>query len=207
MLTGEDALERLLDAVREDAQTRAQELARLNEQLEERNRLIEKRLGRSGSAAKWFASLAMLLAVVVGAWMYLLVMNLGNDVNGMSSQMTQMHGYMKNMAAGKPVAGEASYMSSMAHDIHRMTDDIAAMRVEMKRVSGDIGVMRTAMTDMRSDIGKMNGSMDGMGSDMKSMRDNIDGMAQSLGHMSRNVGRLSRDAQNLRNPFPGMMPW
>ena len=45
--------------------------------------------------------------------------------------------------------------------------------------SGDIGSMNTSMNDMRGDMKRM----------------------------SRNVGRLSHDAQNLREPFRGMMPW
>jgi archaellum component FlaC len=149
----------------------------------------------------------MLVSIVVGVWVYMLVLNLGNDFNGMSAQMGQMHGYMKNMAAGEPVEGQDSYMSSMAHDIRRMSDDISIMRTEMKQVSEDIGVMRTAMSGMRDDIGSMNGSIVAMGGDMKDMRNNIDGMAQSLSHMGRNVGRLSRDARQLRDPFGGMMPW
>jgi len=207
MATGEDALERLLTAVQQDAEARTRELAHLNTQLEERNKLLEKQLGRRANTAKWMALLAGLTAVIVGIWVYMLVMKLGNDFHDMSAQMGQMHGYMKNMAAGEPVDGQPSYMSSMAHDIHRMSGDIAAMRIEMNQVSGDIGVMRTAMTEMRGDIGDMNGSMVEMGGDMKNMRQNIDGMAQSLSHMSRNVGRLSRDARQLRDPFGGMMPW
>jgi methyl-accepting chemotaxis protein len=207
MLNGENALQDFMEAVREDAQARANEFARLNEQLEERNRLLEQQLGHRINGAKWFSLLAVVAAVVIGVWVYTLVLHLGQDVNGMSQQMGQMHGYMKNMAAGEPVEGGDSYISSMAHDIHRMSEDMAGVRVEIQQVSSDIGVMRTAMTDMRGDIGIMNTSMDDMRGDMKHMRENIGGMAQSLSRMSRNVGRLSRDAQNLREPFRGMMPW
>jgi hypothetical protein len=207
MVTGDDALERLLAVIQRDADARTRELAKLNEQLETRNQLLEKQLARRAGAAKWFALVAGVAALVVAGWVYLLVLNLGDEFNGMSAQMGQMHGYMKNMAAGEPVEGQDSYMSSMAHDIHRMSNDIAAMRIEMTQVSGDIGVMRTAMTQMGGDIGNMNGAMGEMGGDMKSMRQNIDGMAQSLNHMGRNVGRLSRDARQLRDPFGGMMPW
>lgn len=193
MLNGENALQDLMVAVREDAQARANEFARLSEQLEERNRLLEQQLGRRINGAKWFSLLAVVAALVIGVWVYMLVLHLGQDVNGMSQQMGQMSGYMKNMAASGPVEDGDSYMSSMAHDIHRMSEDMAAVRVGIEQVSSDIGVMRTAMTDMRGDIGSMNTSMNGMRGDMK--------------HMSRNVGRLSRDAQNLSEPFRGMMPW
>jgi len=203
----EESIERLVEVVRQDAEVRTRELENLNQHLEERNRVLEKQLGKRASAAKWYAALAGLVAVIVGVWVYSLILNLGRDMHDMSTQMQQMHVYMQNMAAGDPVEGEASYMSSMAHNIDRMADDIGVMRIEMKQVSGDINVMRTAMTDMSGDIGKMNVAMHDLGGDMKSMRENIGGMAQSVGHMNRNVGRLSRDAQNLRNPFPGMMPW
>ena len=193
MPNGEKALQDLMVAVREDAQARANEFARLNDQLEERNRLLEQQLGRRINGAKWFSLLAVVAAVVIGVWVYMLVLHLGQDVSGMSQQMGQMHGYMKNMAAGEPVEGGDSYISSMAHDIHRMSEDMAGVRVEIQQVSSDIGVMRTAMTDMRGDIGSMNTSMNDMRGDMK--------------RMSRNVGRLSHDAQNLREPFRGMMPW
>jgi len=146
-------------------------------------------------------------ALVIGVWVYMLVLHLGQDQNGISQQMVQLHSYMKNMAAGEPVENGDSYMSSMAHDIHRMSIDSAAALVEIQQVSSDIGVMRTAMTDMRGDIGSMNSSTNDMRGDMKHMRENISGMAQSLSNMSRNVRRLSHDAQNLREPFRGMMPW
>ena len=207
MATSEQALERLLEAVQQDAQSRARELEHLNAQLEERTRVLEQQLGKRAGGARWLALLAMLLALIVGAWVYTLVINLGNEMQGMSSQMSGMHAYMKNMGAGVPVEGESSYLSSMAHDIHQMSGDIAAMRVEMTQVSGDIGVMRTAMTEMRGDIGSMNTAMASMGQDMTDMRENIGGMAHSLGTMNRSVGRLSRDAQNLREPFRGIMPW
>jgi methyl-accepting chemotaxis protein len=207
MLNDENALQELIMAVRGDAKARVDEFARLNEQLEERNRLLELQLGRRINGARWFSLLAVVAALVIGVWVYMLVLHLGQDVNGMSQQMGKIHGYMKNMAAGKPVEGGGSYMSSMAHDIHRMSEDMAAVRVEMQQVSSDIGVMRTAMTDTRGDIGSMNTLMNYMRGDMKHMRENIGGMAQSLSQMSRNVGRLSRDAQNLREPFRGMMPW
>jgi methyl-accepting chemotaxis protein len=207
MLNGDNALQDLLVAVREDAQGRANEFARLNDQLEERNRLLEQQLSRRINGTKWFSLLAVVAALVIGVWVYMLVLHLGQDVNGMSQQMGRMHGYMKNMAAGEPVEGGDSYMSSIAHDIHRMSEDMAAVRVGIQQVSSDIGVMRTDMTDMRGDIGSMNTSMNEMGGDMKHMRENIGGMAQSLSRMSRNVGRLSRDAQNMREPFRGMMPW
>jgi len=203
----EESIERLVEVVRQDAEVRTRELENLNQHLEERNRVLEKQLGKRAGAAKWYAALAGLVAVIVGVWVYSLILNLGRDMHDMSTQMQQMHVYLQNMAAGDPVEGEASYMSSMAHNIDRMADDIGVMRIEMKQVSGDINVMRTAMTDMSGDIGKMNVAMHDLGGDMKSMRENIGGMAQSVGHMNRNVGRLSRDAQNLRNPFPGMMPW
>jgi len=206
-MTSEGALERLLTAMRQDAEARSREFRHLNEQLEQRNELFEAQLGKRANSAKWLAILAAFLAITAGALVYTLVLTLGNDVKQMSGNMVDMRGYLRNMAAGDPVDGEASFMSSMAHDIHRMSNDIAAMRVEMTAVSGDIGVMRTAMTDMREDIGAMNSSMGEMGGDMKDMRANIDGMAQSLGHMSRSVGRLSRDAQHLREPFRGIMPW
>lgn len=205
--TGSEALERLLVALRQDAEARSGELERLNQQLEERNSLLQKQLEKRVSGARWLALLGMLMALIVGAWVYTLVLKLGNDMQDMSGQMRHMHGYMQNMAAGEPVQGQASYLSSMAHDIHQMSADISAMRDEMTQVSGDIGVMRVAMTDMRGDIGSMNTAMTSMGSDMGDMRENISGMAQSLGSMNRNVGRLSRDAQNLREPFRGMMPW
>jgi methyl-accepting chemotaxis protein len=207
MRNGENVLQDLVAGVREDAQLRANEFARLNDQLEERNRLLEQQLGRRINGAKWFSLLSLVAALVIGVWVYLLVLHLGQDVNGMSQQMGQMHGYMKNMAAGEPVAGGDSYMSSIAHNIHRMSEDMAAVRVGIQQVSNDIGVMRTDMTDMRGDIGSMNASMNDMRGDMKHMRENIGGMAQSLSRMSRNVGRLSRDAQNMREPFRGMMPW
>lgn len=207
MLNGENVLQDLLVAVREDAQGRANEFARLNDQLEERNRLLEQQLSRRINGTKWVSLLAVVAALVIGVWVYMLVLHLGQDVNGMSQQMGQMHGYMKNMAAGEPVEGGDSYMSSIAHDIHRMSEDMAAVRVGIQQVSSDIGVMRTDMTDMRGDIGSMNTSMNDMGGDMKHMRENIGGMAQSLSRMNRNVGRLSRDAQNMREPFRGMMPW
>jgi len=207
MVPGELVVERLIEVVQQDAATRARELAHLNEQLEERNRLLERQLSRRASAAKWLAALAGLVAVIAGVWVYALIEHLGRDMSSMSTQMQRMHGYMQNMAAGEPVEGGASYMSSMAHNIDRMADDTEVMRSAMQQVSGDINVMRVAMTNMSGDIGKMNLAMTDLGKDMKSMRDNIGGMAQSVGHMNRNVGRLSRDAQNLRNPFPGMMPW
>jgi methyl-accepting chemotaxis protein len=207
MLNGENALQDLMVAIREDTQLRANEFARLNDELEKRNHLLEQQLGHRINGAKWFSMLAVVAALVIGIWMYMLVLQLGQDVNGMSQQMGQMHGYMKNMAAGEPVKGGDSYMSSIAHDIHRMSEDMAAVRVGIQKVSSDIGVMRTDMTDMRGDIGSMNTSMTDMRGDMKHMRENIGGMAQSLSRMSRNVGRLSRDAQNLREPFRGMMPW
>ncbi|MCW8962873.1 MAG: hypothetical protein OQL16_03675 [Gammaproteobacteria bacterium] len=207
MPNGEKALQDLMVAVREDAQARANEFARLNEQLEERNRLLEQQLGRRINGTKWFSMLAVVAALVIGVWVYMLVLHLGQDQDGISQQMGQMHGYMKNMAAGEPVEGGDSYMSNMAHDIHRMSEDMAAVLVEIQQASGDIGVMRTAMTDMRGGIGSMNASMNDMRGDMKHMRENIGGMAQSLSKMSRNVGRLSRDAQNMREPFRGMMPW
>ena len=207
MLNDENALQDLMVAVREDTQARANEFARLNEQLEERNRLLEQQLGRRINGAKWFSLLAVIAAVVIGVWVYMLVLQLGQNVNGMSQQMGKMHGYMKNIAAIEPIEGADSYMSSMAHDTHSMSEDMAAVRVEIQQVSSDIGVMRTAMTDTRGDIGSMNTLMNYMSGDMKHMRENIGGMAQSLSQMSRNVGRLSRDAQNLREPFRGMMPW
>ena len=207
MAASDETLEKLVELVRQDAEARTRELEGLNERLEERNRLLEKHLGRRAAAAKWYAAVAGLAAVIVGVWVYSLVVNLGRDMHDMSGQMQQMHVYMQNMAAGEPVEGASSYMASMAHNIDRMADDIGVMRVEMERVSTDINVMRTAMTDMSGDIGKMNVAMHDLGGDMKSMRENIGGMAQSMGHMNRNVGRLSRDAQNLRSPFPGMMPW
>ena len=207
MAPSDETLERLVELVRQDAAARGRELEHLNERLEERNRLLEKQLGRRAGAAKWFAAVAGLAAIITGVWVYALILNVGHDMHDMSTQMQQMHVYMQNMAAGEPLEGDASYMASMAHNIDRMADDIGVMRVEMNRVSTDINVMRTAMTDMSGDIGKMNIAMHDLGGDMKSMRENIGGMAQSVGHMNRNVGRLSRDAQNLRNPFPGMMPW
>jgi len=183
MSNNENALQDLMMAVREDAQARANEFARLSEQLEERNQLLEQQVGRRINGAKWFSLMAVVVALVIGVWVYMLVLHLGQDQNGISQQIGQMHGYMKNMAAGEPIEGGDSYMSNMAHDIHRMSEDMAAVLVEMQQVSSDIGVMRTAMTDMRG------------------------GMTRSLSQMSRNVGRLSNDAQNLREPFRGMMPW
>jgi hypothetical protein len=204
MPKGENAQQDLRVAMREDSQLSANEFARLNEQLEERNRLLEQQLGRRINGAKWFSLLAVVAALVIGVWVYMLVLHLGQDQYGISQKID---GYMKNIAAGVPVEGGDSYMSSMAQDIHSMSEDMAAVLVEMQQVSSDIGVMRTAMIDMRGGIGSMNTSMNDMRGDMKHMRDNIGGMAQSLSHMSRNVGRLSRDAQNLREPFRGMMPW
>jgi methyl-accepting chemotaxis protein len=204
MLNGENALQDLMAVVREDAQARANEFTRLNEQLEERNRLLEQQLGRRINGAKWFSLLAMVAAVVIGVWVYMLVLHLGQDVSGMAQQM---NGYMKNMVVGESVEGGDSYISSIAHDIHRMSEDMAVVRVEIQQVSSDIGMMRTATTDMRGGIGRMNTSMNDMSGDMRHMRENIGGMAQSLSKMSRNVGRMSRDTQNLREPFRGMMPW
>lgn len=200
MLKGENALQDLLAAVREDAQARVNEFARLNEQLEEHNRLLEQQVSRRINGARWASLLAVVVALLIGVWVYMLAPHMEQDQGDMSQQIEQMHEYMKNMAAGEPVEGGGSYMSSMAHDIHRMSEDMAAVRVDMQQVSSDIGAMRTAMTDMRGDIGSMNAST-------IDMRDNIGGMAQSLSHMSRNVRRLSRDAQNMGEPFRGMMPW
>ena len=207
MLKDETALHDFMEAVREDAHARANEFARLNEQLEERNLLLKQQLGSRINGIKWLSLIAVVAVLVIGVWVYMLVLHLQQDQNGVSQQMDQMHGYMKNMAAGELIEGGDSYMSSMAQDIHRMSEDMTAVLVEIRQVSSDIRVMRTAMTDMRGDIGSMNTSMKDMRSDMKHMRANIGGMAQSLSHMSRNVGRLSRDAQNLREPFRGMMPW
>ena len=200
MPNGDNALQDLMVAVREDTQARANEFGRLNEQLEERNRLLEQQLGSRINGVKWLSLLAVVAALVIGIWMYMLVLNLGQGVNDMSKQMGQMHVYLKNMAASESIDDGNSYIAGMAQDIHRMSEDMAAVRVEMQKVSSDIGVMRVAMTDMRSDIGVMNTSMN-------EMRDNIGGMAQSVSHMSRNVRRLSRDAQNMGEPFRGMMPW
>ena len=200
MQNGEDALQDLMVVMREDAQARANEFARLNEQLEERNRLLEQQLGRSINGSKWLSRLAMVAALVIGVWVYMLVVNLGQGVDGMSQKMDQMRGYMKNMAARESIEGGGDYISSMAHDIHQMSEDISVVRAEMQQVSSDIGLMRVAMTDMRADIGVMNATM-------HDMRENIGGMTQSLSHMNRNVRRLSRDAQNMGEPFRGMMPW
>ena len=200
MVKGENALQDLMVVVREDTQARANDFARLNEQLEERNRLLEQQLGRGINGAKWFSLLAVVVALVIGVWVYMLVLHLGQGLDSMSQQMGQMHGYMKNMAVNKSIEGGDSYISSMAHDIHLMSEDMAVVRIEMQKVSSDIGVMRGAMTDMREDIGIMNTSMN-------DMRENIGGMSRSLSHMSRNVRRLSRDAQNMGEPFRGMMPW
>ena len=204
MQKGENALQDLVLAMRKDAQASAKEFARLNEQLEERNRLLEQQLGSRINGAKWFSMLAVLAVLVIGVWVYTLVLQLGQDQNGISQQLGQM---LNNLAAGELVEGGDNYMSSMAQDIHSMSEDMAAVLVEMQQVSSDIGVMRTAMTDMRGGIGNMNVSMNEMGGDMKHMRENIGGMARSLSLMSHNVGRLSRDAQNIREPFRGMMPW
>ena len=204
MPNAENALQDFIVAVREDAKVRAAEFSRLNEQLEERNRLLEQELGRRISRARWFSLLALIAAPMIGVWVYMLALNLGQDISGVSQQM---HGYIKNMAAGELVDDGNSYMASMAQDIHSMSEDMAAVRVGIEQVSSDISVMRTAMTDMRWDIGNMNTSMNHMRGDMKHMRNDIGGMAQSLSHMSENVGRMSRDTQNLREPFRGMMPW
>ena len=207
MPNNENALQDLIVVLREEAQARSKEFVRLNEQLEERDHLLEQQLARRINTTKLVSVLAVIAVPMIGVWVYMLALNLEQDVNGMSHQMGQMQHYMKNMAAGEPIDGGDSYMSSMANDIHSMSEDMAAVRDGIQQISSDISVMRTAMTDMRWDIGRMNTSMNHMRGDMKHMRDNISGMAQSLSHMSQNVGRMSRDTQNLREPFRGMMPW
>lgn len=210
MVSGEDSVERLVEALRQDAQARTLELANLNEQLEERSRVLERQLGKRAGAAKWYAMLAALLAIGVGAWVYTLMLQMSQDVDSMSQRIGQMQIYMRNMGAGKPAKGESGFLAGISQNTGRMSADTVAMREAMQAMSGDISGMRQAMEEMRGNIGNMNRTMGSLGNDMKDMTDNVAGMAKSIGYMNRSVGRLSRDADSLRGPFPGMnsvMPW
>ncbi len=209
MEAGTEPLERLLEVVREEAQRQTAELRGINAQLEERTRVLERQLGRRANAAKWYALVAGLVAVMVGFWVYSLMQHMASSVDGMSSHVGKMQVYMKNMSAGGQ--GNGSSVSAMNTTLDRMAKDTAIMRAAMEQVTGDIRAMRSAIEGMRGDIGSMNRTLAGLTGEMQMMGDNVASMAQSLDYMNRNVGRLSRDVNGgFRGPFPSMdsvMPW
>lgn len=209
MEAGTEPLQQLLEAIREEARQQTAELQGINARLEERTRVLERQLGRRVSAAKWYALVAGLVAVMVGFWVYSLMQQMSASVDGMSSDIGQMRVYMKNMGRGGPAQANAG--SAMAKDLARMASDTAIMRAAMQQVTGDIRAMRSAIEGMRGDIGSMNRTLAGLTGQMQMMGDNVASMAQSLDYMNRNVGRLSRDVNGgFRGPFPSMdsvMPW
>ena len=210
MSADDERLDRLVEIVRQDGQARAVEMANLNRLLEERTQVLERQLGKRANAAKWYAVLAGLLAVMVGVWVYSLMLEMSRNVGDMSTHVGQMQVYMKNLGGGESGKGAASFMSGMAHDTDQISVDIGIMRKAMQQVTGDIGAMRTVMEGVRVDIGSMNGIMGNLGGDMRLMSDDVAGMARSMGHMNRSVDSLARGADALRAPFPTMdsvMPW
>ena len=68
MVTGETGLEQSAEDLTQEGRDRSGGLEQLNALLEERNRLLELQLGKKANAAKWFALLGMVLALIVGAW-------------------------------------------------------------------------------------------------------------------------------------------
>lgn len=210
MLADEKSLDRLVEVLQGQGERRNQELAELAAQFEQRNALLERQLGRKGRATFWLASLAFLLAVAVGGWVYLLMQRMADNVDHMASRIGQMQTYMRNMGAGQPEADGAGFMYSIARNTDNMSQDIGSMRGAMFQVSGDIATLRGDMQQMRDDIGSMNQVMGGMGGDIKLVSGNIAKMAQSVGHMNRNVGRMSRDNPYMRDPMRAMdsvIPW
>lgn len=210
MSVSDEHLDRLVELVRQDAQARAAELAHLNELLEERTQVLERQLGKRANAAKWYAGLAGMLAILIGIWVYSLMEGMSESIDTLSSSIGGVQTYMKGMGSGELGKGEAGFMSAMARDTEQMTVDIGIMRKAMQQVTGDIGAMRKVMEGMRADIGSMNSTIVSLSGDMRQMNNNVAGMAQSIGRMDRSVSRLSLGAGSLRGPFPGMnsvMPW
>ncbi|RMG34239.1 MAG: hypothetical protein D6720_09850 [Gammaproteobacteria bacterium] len=202
-------MQQLVEVIREEARQQTAELRAINEQLEARTRVLEQQLGRRASAAKWYALVAGLLALMVGFWVYSLMQPMAANVDAMSSHLGKMQGYLRNLNAGGP-GRPGSMAGGTGKNLDRMAEDIGIMRAAMQQVTGDIRAMRTAIEGMRGDIGSMNRALSGLMGQMQMMGDNVASMAQSLDYMNRNVGRLSRDVNGFRGPFPSMdsvMPW
>ena len=213
MSVSEEQLDRLAGILRQDAELRAAELARLNEQLEERTAVLERDLARRARAARWYTMLMILVVIGVGVWVYLQMHRMAGgsgNTDALARQIGQMQVYMKNMGGGTPRKGEAGFMASMAHDIDKMSNDIGVMRGAMEKVAKDIGVMRRSMQAMRDDIGAMNGTLASVSADMNMMNQNVDTMARSIDYMTQSVSRLTNGGTGMRGTFPPMnsvMPW
>lgn len=202
--------DRLVDVLQNEGENRTRELTELANQMEQRNKLLEQQLRRKGKTTAVVAVLAVCLALGVGAWVYLLMREMANDVSDMSSQIGQMQTYMRNMGAGHLTTGSPGFMSIIAGNTDTMSENIGTMRMAMQQVSGDIADLRVDMRQMRDDIGSMGKGIMGIGSNIKEVGDNIATMTQSVGHMNRNVGRMSHDTPYMRDPMRAMdsvMPW
>jgi len=210
MVASDSGIGHLVEVLQRDGEARTRELADLNAQLEERNRLLQRQLGNKVAVARWFGLLGVLLALLVGVWVYQLMQRMSGDIDNMATKIAHMQVYMKNMGGGQLNEGEAGFMSSIARNTDSMSADIGAMRKAMQQVSNDMGDMRLSMEQTRANIGSMNQVMGDMGNDMKSVTGNIAVMARSVGHMNQNVGRLSRDSQYMGDPlraWDSVMPW
>lgn len=210
MVADVEGYDRLVKVLQGEGESRTRELTRLAAQFEQRNVILERQLSRKGRATLLVAVLAFMLAVGIGAWVYLLMQQMADSVDRMASRIGQMQTYMRNMGAGELQAGEAGFMYRIARNTDSMSQDIGTMRGAMQQVSGDIATLRVDMHQMRDDIGSMSEDMGGMGGDMKLVSGNIAKMAQSVGHMNQNVGRMSRGTPYMRDPMRAMdsvVPW
>lgn len=95
MSDGDGNIERLVALVRQDAQTRAAELDRLNELLEQRIQVLEQKLSKGAMASRWFAALLALLLMTTGGWIYFIILEVSSSVGDMSSDIGQLQGYLK----------------------------------------------------------------------------------------------------------------
>lgn len=231
------AIERLIEILREDLELRAQSVAQLNDLIDKRNELLAGQQGerteqvradlrqeldverQRNKRAKWYTGILGVFAVLVGAVLFYLVYMMAVDMN-------RMEDYMYNM--GHAVGDErvkrrdhkatgTSYMAAMAEDMAQMRQDIRAMNGHMAAMRDDIGVMRIAMIDMDDTMSDMGNDMSAMSNDMHTMSGDMRTMNGTMGRMQfdtllmrQGVGTMSNDMGAMGVPFRAMnsvAPW
>lgn len=207
MNSNDDVVGRLVEVLEKDTHIRAEQLANLNKQLEERNLLLEQQISGKTSAARWNAFLAVILAIGVGVWVYLFMLQVKTSVEDMSSSIVTIQSYLKGAGGNKSGDIQAGYMMNIARNTESMSSDMGATREAMQSASADITSMRQSMEEMRMNIASMNAVMGNLGGDMRHVSNNIAGMSRSVSHMNQSVQRLSSDSEYMPGPFRGVMPW